>query len=203
MDGTTPIFYLTAKPLTINGKRYLTGVGLDISARKLAEDELVASRQRINSILDSMRRHCVYGCEILGPLSSLDEARSTCANPFAEDTADNEFLHLARTLALLHHERFDGQGYPFGLAGTDIPLEARIVAVVDVFDAVASHRSYKTAFPIEECLEVLRQGAGSQFDPTVVEAFFTHAPRPPEASSSRPQRALRRPAPCDWPAGPP
>jgi putative two-component system response regulator len=121
-----------------------------------------------------MRRHCVYGCEILGPLSSLDAARSTCANPFAEDIADNEFLHLARTLALLHHERFDGQGYPFGLTGQEIPLEARIVAVVDVFDAVASNRSYKKAFPIEVCLAILREGSGNQFDPAVVSAFFAN-----------------------------
>jgi putative two-component system response regulator len=121
-----------------------------------------------------MRRHCVYGCEILGPLGSLDEARSVCANPFADDIEDNALLRLARTLALLHHERFDGQGYPFGLAGEDIPLEARIVAVVDVFDAVSSNRSYKRAFPIEVCLAILREGAGSQFDPEVVAAFFAN-----------------------------
>jgi putative two-component system response regulator len=121
-----------------------------------------------------MSRHCIYGCEILGPLGSLDEAHSVCSSPFADRGEDNELLQLARTLALLHHERWDGKGYPFGIAGEEIPLEARIVAVVDVFDAVASNRSYKKAFPMEACLAIIRDGAGSQFDPEVVKAFFAN-----------------------------
>ncbi|MHC1713369.1 MAG: HD-GYP domain-containing protein [Solidesulfovibrio sp.] len=123
---------------------------------------------------DIMKRHCVYGCEILGPLTSLEEAYALCSDPFAKKIEDNKLLHLARTLALLHHERWDGRGYPFGLSGEDIPLEARIVTVVDVFDALSSTRSYKEAFSEEQCLEILRQGAGSQFDPRVIEAFFEH-----------------------------
>jgi putative two-component system response regulator len=121
-----------------------------------------------------MKRHCVYGCEILGPLTSLEEASALCSDPFAQKIEDNKLLHLARILALLHHERWDGQGYPFGLIGEDIPLEARIVTVVDVFDALSSTRSYKKAFSEEDCLEILRKGAGTQFDPRVVEVFFEH-----------------------------
>jgi putative two-component system response regulator len=121
-----------------------------------------------------MKRHCVYGCEILGPLASLEEASALCSDPFAAKIEDNKLLHLARILALLHHERWDGNGYPFGLCGEDIPLEARIVAVVDVFDALSSARTYKEAFSPETCLQILREGAGSQFDPHVVEAFFEH-----------------------------
>jgi putative two-component system response regulator len=121
-----------------------------------------------------MQCHCVYGCEILGPLGSLEAASAWCADPFgpAQPAEDNPLLHLARVLALLHHERWDGQGYPFGLAGEEIPLEARIVAVVDVFDALLSARAYKKAFSEEACLEILRQGAGTQFDPRLVAVFF-------------------------------
>lgn len=72
---------------------------------------------------------------------------------------------------LYHHERYDGHGYPFGLAGLEIPLLARIVLVADAFDAMVSHRSYQAALPAEEASEEINLYAGSQFDPMVVEAF--------------------------------
>jgi putative two-component system response regulator len=123
-----------------------------------------------------MTRHCLYGCEILGPLGSLQDAQNWCSDPLAPTHATdrNPYLQLARILALLHHERWDGQGYPFGLEGEDIPLEARIVAVVDVYDALRSTRAYKKAFSESESLEILRQDAGTRFDPHLVEVFFTH-----------------------------
>ncbi|UJX40929.1 response regulator [Desulfovibrio sp. JY] len=123
-----------------------------------------------------MKRHCLFGCEILGPLGSLKDAKAWCSDPLAPTRGmdHNPLLNLARTLALLHHERWDGQGYPFGLRGEDIPLEARIVAVVDVYDALRSSRAYKKAFSVEASLGILRQGAGTQFDPQIVEVFFAH-----------------------------
>jgi len=122
-----------------------------------------------------MQLHCLYGCEILGPLTSKDEAHQTCMIPgLALSMAGTELLGLSRILALLHHERWDGKGYPFGLAGETIPIEARVVAVVDVFDALSSDRPYKLAFPEGECHRIIREGAGTQFDPQVVEAFFRH-----------------------------
>lgn len=72
---------------------------------------------------------------------------------------------------LYHHERYDGHGYPFGLAGVEIPLLARIVLVADAFDAMVSHRSYQPALPSEAAVEEINLYAGSQFDPSVVEAF--------------------------------
>jgi putative two-component system response regulator len=120
-----------------------------------------------------MQMHCMFGCEIMGPLASKEEARKSCSDPQAcKAMAENDPLGLSRMLALLHHERFDGQGYPFGLAGQDIPIEARIVTVVDVYDALRSDRPYKASFPEELCRDIIRQGAGTQFDPGVVEAFF-------------------------------
>jgi putative two-component system response regulator len=123
-----------------------------------------------------MQRHCLYGCEILGPLDSLRDARAWCSDPLApaRSADDNSLLQLARMLALLHHERWDGQGYPFGLEGEDIPIEARIVAVVDVFDALSSRRPYKMPFSEADCLEIVRQGSATQFDPHVVALFFEH-----------------------------
>ncbi len=120
-----------------------------------------------------MRQHCLYGCEILGPLISNDAARLTCQSLLDAPDADaNDLLHLARVLAMYHHERWDGTGYPVGLKGREIPIEARIVSVVDVYDALRSDRPYKKAFSEEKCQELLSQGAGSQFDPEVIEAFF-------------------------------
>jgi putative two-component system response regulator len=79
---------------------------------------------------------------------------------------------LAARIAQTHHERWDGKGYPLGLLGDDIPLEGRIVAVADVFDALSSKRPYKDPFPREKCFDILREGRGTQFDPAVIDAFF-------------------------------
>ncbi len=81
-------------------------------------------------------------------------------------------LDCAASIARSHHERWDGLGYPHGLAGEQIPLEGRIVAVVDVFDALTSDRPYRPALPLEEALAIVRDGAGSHFDPRVVSALL-------------------------------
>jgi HD-GYP domain-containing protein (c-di-GMP phosphodiesterase class II) len=74
------------------------------------------------------------------------------------------------TAILAHHECYDGLGYPFGLAGLDIPMEARIVSVVDAYDAMTSHRPYRQAMSHKEAVEQLNRNSGAQFDPTVVAA---------------------------------
>lgn len=80
-------------------------------------------------------------------------------------------LELAATIALSHHERWDGTGYPRGLAGEAIPLEGRIAAVADVFDALISDRPYRPALPLPDALGILRAGRGTHFDPAVLDAF--------------------------------
>lgn len=82
------------------------------------------------------------------------------------------FVCTAETIALSHHERFDGGGYPRGLSGENIPLEGRIVSVVDVFDALTHERPYKRAWPLEEALAEIESQRGKQFDPQVVDAFL-------------------------------
>jgi GAF domain-containing protein len=94
--------------------------------------------------------HPSFGDAILGPLKFLDEVQG---------------------LVLHHHERYDGSGYPGGLAGDQIPLEARIIAVADAFDAMTSDRPYRKALSLDEAITELLSGSGSQFDPAVVEAF--------------------------------
>ena len=90
----------------------------------------------------------------------------------AKRSDNGELLLEAAEIACHHHERFDGQGYPAGLSGEQIPLSARIVALVDVFDALTSLRPYKQAWPIEQALALIREESGKHFDPRVVEAFL-------------------------------
>ena len=85
---------------------------------------------------------------------------------------DSELLNCARIVALTHHEKWDGSGYPRGRKGEDIPIEGRIVAVADVFDALTSLRPYKKAWPIEEALAYIHQQSGQHFEPRLVQIFL-------------------------------
>ena len=105
-----------------------------------------------------MQRHPLIGAEIIGSHSG-------------------GLLRRAHDIALGHHEKWDGSGYPHGLRGEDIPLDARIVAVADVFDALSSVRPYKPAWPLERTLAHLREQAGLHFEPRLIEAFFDLLPR--------------------------
>lgn len=100
-----------------------------------------------------MREHSILGSKLLG-------------------TSNSPLLRLAARIALTHHERWDGEGYPIGLSGEDIPLEGRITAVADVFDALSGKRCYKDAYPMDRCFELLEEGRGTQFDPMVLDAFL-------------------------------
>jgi len=84
---------------------------------------------------------------------------------------DAELMRMARVIALTHHEKWDGSGYPNGLKGADIPIEGRISALCDVFDALTSERPYKKAWPVEEAVAYIRENSGSHFDPDLVDRF--------------------------------
>ena len=81
-------------------------------------------------------------------------------------------LDVAATIAWTHHERWEGSGYPRGLKGDQIPIEGRIVAIADVYDALTTKRVYKPAFTVERSLEIMREGKGRHFDPILLECFF-------------------------------
>ena len=84
-----------------------------------------------------------------------------------------EFLRKSAQVVLYHHESYDGSGYPYGLAGGDIPLEARIFSLADTLDAITSDRPYREAKSFEQAFREIEKGSGSQFDPSVVDAFFS------------------------------
>ncbi|MDO6545621.1 two-component system response regulator [Pseudoalteromonas carrageenovora] len=102
---------------------------------------------------DHMKQHAVIGAQILANSSS-------------------PLLQLAHTLAIEHHEKWDGTGYPHGIKGEDISVEGRIVAIADVFDALTSKRPYKEAWSVEETVEHLKSQAGSHFDPNLINLFI-------------------------------
>jgi len=93
-------------------------------------------------------------------------------NDIIEDSGDGYFLQNAKFFAGSHHERWDGSGYPRGLKGLDIPLQGRIMAVVDVYDALVSERSYKKAFTHEKAVEIITNSNGMHFDPELVKIFL-------------------------------
>ncbi|MFH1026733.1 MAG: HD domain-containing phosphohydrolase [Pseudomonadota bacterium] len=90
--------------------------------------------------------------------------------------SNNELLETARVIALTHHEKWDGSGYPRKLAGEAIPMEGRVAAIVDVFDALTSIRPYKKAWPVEEAVEDMRKNSGTHFEPMLVDHFMTILP---------------------------
>ncbi len=104
-----------------------------------------------------MKNHTVYAANAIQKYSYL--------------LPNSKFLNYTYQMARYHHERFDGHGYPDGLAGQNIPILARILAVADVYDALVSERSYRQAMTHEQAYNIITQGAGVQFDPQVVAAF--------------------------------
>ncbi|MDX8387297.1 MAG: HD domain-containing protein [Ghiorsea sp.] len=90
-----------------------------------------------------------------------------------KELGSNSFLLIAQEIALTHHEKWDGSGYPVGLSGHDIPCSGRLMAVADVYDALISKRVYKPAFTHEKARDIIIEGAGKHFDPDVVDAFIT------------------------------
>ncbi len=104
-----------------------------------------------------MKQHAQIGADIIGEHPS-------------------GLLRMAREIALNHHEKWDGSGYPRGIGGAEIPVEARIIAIADVFDALTSERPYKKAWPVEEAVQLLREQSGRHFDPELVELFLGQLP---------------------------
>jgi putative two-component system response regulator len=116
-------------------------------------DAILRKPGRLNAAeWTEMRTHCEIGARILGDDPSI-------------------LIHTASVCAMSHHERWDGSGYPLGLAGEAIPLVGRIASIADVFDALTSKRPYKEAWPIGRALAEIQNASGSQFDPEVVKAF--------------------------------
>jgi putative two-component system response regulator len=108
-----------------------------------------------------MKKHVLFGVGFIERLEDGEE--------------DSRFLQYAKIFAAFHHEKWDGTGYPHGLSGRSIPLLGRMMAVVDVYDALTSERPYKKAFSHEEATEIIAEGRGTHFDPALVDLFETIA----------------------------
>jgi len=108
-----------------------------------------------------MKKHTTLGGEILQTIK--------------EKMGENEFLDYAQAFAVYHHEKWDGSGYPHGISGENIPLQARILAIIDVFDALTSARPYKTPFSFEDAVKIIQDGSGSHFDPLLTKLFLSIA----------------------------
>jgi putative two-component system response regulator len=140
-------------------KAFLESAALhDIGKIKIRDDILLKKARLTDEEFEIMKLHTLYGKERLESL---------------QDKVPNQtFLDYAKTLAYLHHERWDGAGYPERLKGFDIPLQARLMALADVYDALISERPYKKAFSHEEAMRIISEGRGTQFDPDLTDVFI-------------------------------
>lgn len=130
----------------------------DIGKVSIADGILNKPGRLTREEFDMMKKHTVYGAQIL---------ETTLKN-----CVDDEYYRMACEVARSHHERWDGKGYPDGLAGEQIPLSARVMAVADVFDALVTRRPYKPPYEIERAFQMIQEESGSHFDPLVVKALF-------------------------------
>nr|WP_264193964.1 two-component system response regulator [Marinomonas algarum] len=130
----------------------------DIGKIGIADSILLKPGKLTADEYDIMKTHAQIGAEILSNPSSY-------------------LIELAHSVAITHHEKWDGSGYPNGLAGEDIPIEGRIVALVDVFDALTSERPYKRAWSVEEAVNFIKEQSGKHFDPALIPILEQELPK--------------------------
>jgi len=131
----------------------------DVGKISIKDDILMKPDRLTNEEFDEMKKHTVFGVDIIRSIE--------------KNTTDNAFLLYAETLAGNHHEKWDGTGYPYGLKGSQIPLMGRLMAIIDVYDALTNDRPYKKAFSHEEAVEIIKDGFGTHFDPLIGNVFLT------------------------------
>ena len=129
----------------------------DIGKIGIPDAHLLNPDKLSNEEWKMMRKHPEFGAEIIGD-------------------NDSELLKMAKEIALNHHEKWDGCGYPQGLKGEEIPLTARIISIADVFDALTTQRPYKNAWPVERAINFIDENSGSHFDPELIVAFHKALP---------------------------
>jgi putative two-component system response regulator len=138
-------------------------------------DEVLKKKEKLKPIeFEVIKRHSLFGNSVLQPLNTEELAQynqhmQIGASILGEQ--DTPLLRMAASIALTHHEKWDGSGYPHGLAGDNIPLEGRIVAIADIFDALTSKRYYKPAIPFDQSVAMINEMRGSHLDPAIVDCF--------------------------------
>jgi putative two-component system response regulator len=129
----------------------------DVGKISVRDNILLKPGKLTDDEFTEMKKHAAFGEDIIDKIQ--------------RGTRESAFLSHAKIMAGTHHEKWDGSGYPRGLSGRDIPLQGRLMAVADVYDALISERPYKKAFPREQAVTIILESAESHFDPALVEAF--------------------------------
>jgi len=132
----------------------------DVGKISIRDEILMKPGKLSDEEFNEMKKHTVSGAEIICGIE--------------DNTNENDFLKYAKTLAISHHEKWNGTGYPYGLKGNEIPLMGRLMAIIDVYDALTNDRPYKKAFSHEASLEIIMSGFGTHFDPLIENVFLTH-----------------------------
>lgn len=130
----------------------------DIGKIRIPDEILLKPGALDEEEIQIVRQHPVMGADMLRNIYSV--------------ISENQFIDMAIDIALYHHEKWDGTGYPRGLKGKEIPLAARIMRIVDTYDALANDRVYKKAYSVEKCRSIMREEAGKSFDPDMIEVFL-------------------------------
>ena len=135
----------------------------DIGKLGIRDEVLLRPGKFTNAEYDEMKLHAGLGGHVIEFVCSCKESRG------------NELLQHAKVMATSHHERWDGLGYPLGLTGENIPLQGRLIAVVDIYDALTSERPYKAALTYEDAIGIIRSELGRQIDPMIGGVFIKHS----------------------------
>ena len=131
----------------------------DVGKIAIEDNILLKPGKLTEEEFEKMKKHTIFGGEIIRKIQT--------------KTSDREFLDYANIFAVYHHEKWDGSGYPYGKAGNDIPLPARLMAIIDVYDALTSERPYKKAFTHNEAVNIINDGRGTHFDPILTDLFLS------------------------------
>ncbi|MGO2354271.1 MAG: response regulator [Marinomonas foliarum] len=140
----------------------------DVGKIGIADSILLKPGKLDHDEWDTMKQHTIFGAKILG------------------DCDDDPMLNMAKVIALTHHEKWDGSGYPYGLKGEEIPIEGRIVAIADVLDALLSKRPYKAPWTLEETLKYMDENAGLHFDASLIQLLHAVMPEIEEVRAAYP-----------------
>jgi len=163
MERTAKYLHILAKELNLddNYTYQLCKAGPlhDIGKIGIPDSILLKPGKLTNDEFEQMKKHTIIGAQSIEKIYNIQAIKS-------------DYLLMARDIALYHHEKYDGSGYPEGLSGSQIPLPARIFALVDAYDAIVSKRPYKEALSHETALERIKVESGRHFDPEIVNAFL-------------------------------
>jgi len=152
----------------------------DVGKIAISDSILMKPGKLTKEEFEEMKTHTTFGGKVIEKIGL---------------TADEgSFLQHAKVFAEAHHEKWDGSGYPYGLSGVDIPLQGRLMAIVDVYDALISERPYKKAYSHAEAVEIIKEGRGKHFDPQIVDVFLSVEDEFEKITKYTAQRSVSTPA---------